>query len=154
MSLLLDLVLIVHCLQECPAMSRIDPVSLRQCPLTPSFELASHGKSITCLGQSDSFNVLPYLSGLLECCCVPEKTINPGLFNSLQPFFLGAFNGKFPLPFFLFELRSSLNTQLILLDSHLAVLDLCCQDHFDCNLRHTRFELAFIIILPSHSVRF
>ena len=108
MKLLLDLVLVVHCIQKCPAISRIDAVSLLQRPLTPSFEFAGHGKSIICLGQSDGFNVFPYLSGLLECCRVLEKAIDPGLFNPPEPFLLGALNGKFPLPFFLFELCSSL----------------------------------------------
>jgi len=136
-------------------MSRIDSVSLRQRPLTPSFEFTSHRKSISCRGQSDCFHVLPYLSGLLECCRVLEKAIDPSLFNPPDPFFLGALCCKFSLPFFLFMLCPSLNTQSILLNCHLTILDFCSQDHFDCNLRHVRFELALlIIILPNHSVRF
>src|SRR5580704_2509790 len=90
MSLLLDLVLIVHCLQECPAKSRIDAVSLRQCPLLPSFEFVSRGGSITCLARSNCLNVVPDFIRLLECSCVSEKATDPGALDLPQSFFLGA----------------------------------------------------------------
>ena len=95
MSLLHGLVLIVHCLQESKTVNRIDALCLRQCPLTPSFELICRGESITCLARSNCLNVVPYFIRLLECSCVSEKATDPGALDLPQSFFLGALSQFF-----------------------------------------------------------
>ena len=97
MSLFLGLALIVHCLQERPAVSRIDALSLRQCPLTPSVELICCGESITCLARSNCLNVVSDSIRLLECSSVSQKATDPGALDLPQSFFLGALLCNFSL---------------------------------------------------------
>jgi hypothetical protein len=50
--------------------------------------------------------------------------------------------------FFLFECCLPLNTPLKLANGSFAVLDFGCHDYLDSNLRHVRFKLPGIMILP------
>jgi hypothetical protein len=80
---------------------------------------------------------------------IPEKPVHPSLLDSLLPFSLGAFCFELTLPLFLFEFSLSFDSPFVLPERALAILDFSDQDDLDHDVRHARFELLTIIILPS-----
>lgn len=139
---------VISRIQEVSSNSGIDAIGLGQCPFSPSFQILQIHLAVLLNPGRQRRDIVANFVRFPERVRVLEEAIDARLLETLLSLALRALGFSSALPVFFLDLCRAFNAPLVVSDRAFSMLVLGRERQLYCDLGHTRFQFAVLVVGP------